>query len=53
VAEPLRRKVADIPGQDVCGDCHLANVAIYEETGKRSVHPIELLAMAYGLHEEG
>jgi glycerol-3-phosphate dehydrogenase subunit C len=33
----------------VAGDCHLANTAIDEATGKRPVHPVQVLARAYGL----
>jgi hypothetical protein len=37
----------------VTGDCHLANGAIVQETGKRPMHPIQFLARAYGIPEEG
>ena len=33
----------------VCGDCHLANGAILQETGRRPVHPMQLMARAYGV----
>ncbi|MHB8670105.1 MAG: heterodisulfide reductase-related iron-sulfur binding cluster [Acidimicrobiales bacterium] len=36
----------------VAGDCHLANGAIAEETGARPVHPIQVLARAYGIPPE-
>jgi len=41
-------------GNDVvCGDCHLANGAITQETGVRPRHPMQVLAQAYGLEESG
>jgi len=36
----------------VCGDCHLANGSILQETGTKPVHPIQLMARAYGIAEE-
>jgi hypothetical protein len=33
----------------VAGDCHLANTAIREATTKVPIHPIQVLARAYGL----
>jgi glycerol-3-phosphate dehydrogenase subunit C len=43
----------DAAGNDVvAGDCHLANGGILQETGKQPVHPISLLARAYGIPEE-
>jgi hypothetical protein len=33
----------------VAGDCQLANTAIREATTKVPVHPIQVLAHAYGL----
>jgi hypothetical protein len=36
----------------VTGDCHLANGAINEQTGRVSLHPISLVARAYGIPEE-
>jgi len=34
------------------GDCQLANTAIHDGTGRRPVHPLQVLARAYGLPEE-
>jgi Fe-S oxidoreductase len=40
-------------GNDVvAGDCHLANGGILQETGTRPVHPISIVARAYGIPEE-
>jgi len=36
----------------VAGDCALANGGITEETGSAPVHPMQLLARAYGIDEE-
>ena len=52
VARPLMEKVRDSDAQLVTGDCQLANVAIDEETGKRPVHPLQVLARAYGLEDD-
>jgi glycerol-3-phosphate dehydrogenase subunit C len=53
VAQPMAREIASAGNAVVCGDCHLANGAILEETGSRAVHPVQLLARAYGITEEG
>jgi Fe-S oxidoreductase len=37
-----------VHGDVVCGDCHLSNTAIAEQTGKVPLHPLQLLARAYG-----
>lgn len=49
LADEVRRAGGDV----VAGDCHLANVAISEQTGEEPMHPLELLARAYGIPEEG
>ena len=49
VAAPLGRDI-DAAGNDVvCGDCHLANGSILQETGTQPVHPLQVVARAYGL----
>ena len=54
---PIGRKLADeirrAGGDVVAGDCHLANTAINEQTGEEPLHPIQLVARAYGIPEEG
>ncbi len=52
VAAPLVREIEQAGNAVVCGDCHLANSAIEQETGRHPVHPVQLLARAYGLPEE-
>jgi Fe-S oxidoreductase len=49
VAKPLMERVRDSDAQLVAGDCQLANVAIREESGKRPVHPMQVMARAYGI----
>jgi len=52
VAGPMAKEVKAAGNDVVCGDCHLANGAIDQETGIRPVHPIQLVARAYGIPEE-
>jgi Fe-S oxidoreductase len=52
VAQPLRAAVEKAGNDVVTGDCHLANGAIVQETGKRPVHPLQMIARAYGIPEE-
>jgi Fe-S oxidoreductase len=49
IARPLMDAVTEAGTDLVAGDCHLANTAIDEATGKRPVHPVQVLARAYGL----
>jgi glycerol-3-phosphate dehydrogenase subunit C len=53
VAQPLKREVEAAGNQVVCGDCHLANGSIEQETGTRPIHPMQLMARAYGIASEG
>ncbi len=43
-----RARGGGVPGNVVCGDCHLSNTAIAEQTGVVPLHPLQLLARAYG-----
>jgi Fe-S oxidoreductase len=52
VAAPLAREVRAAGNETVCGDCTLANGAILQETGKKPVHPIQVLARAYAIPED-
>jgi Fe-S oxidoreductase len=36
----------------VAGDCNLANSAIIEQTGRVPLHPLQVMARAYGIAEE-
>jgi Fe-S oxidoreductase len=51
VAAPLAREVTAAGNEVVCGDCHLANGAILQETGQRALHPMQVMAQAYGVSE--
>ena len=51
VAAPLGREVEAAGNEVVCGDCHLANGSILQETGTQPVHPLQLVARAYGLED--
>jgi Fe-S oxidoreductase len=58
--QPLQQRVIQglaktIEQQDaplVVGDCHLANGGIKDATGRQPVHPMQLVARAYGIPEE-
>lgn len=52
VAAPLKEAVEKAGTDAVCGDCFLANGAIAQETGARPVHPLQLVARAYGIPED-
>jgi Fe-S oxidoreductase len=52
VAQPLRDAIDQANAEVVSGDCHLANGAINQETGRIPMHPLQLLARAYGIPPE-
>jgi Fe-S oxidoreductase len=52
IAEKLADLIRKANGDVVAGDCHLANTAITEQTGEAPLHPIQLIARAYGIAEE-
>ena len=45
-------RVTDAEEELIAGDCQLANVAIEEGAHRRPVHPLQVLARAYGIEEE-
>jgi glycerol-3-phosphate dehydrogenase subunit C len=53
VARPLGREIEAAGNDTVCGDCHLANGSILQETGTQPVHPMRLMARAYALSDSG
>jgi Fe-S oxidoreductase len=53
VAKPLMDRIKESDAELVAGDCQLANVAIHEGSGKRPIHPMQVIARAYGIEEEG
>jgi len=52
IAQPMKRAIESDGSEEVCGDCHLANYAILEETGIRPVHPIQAIARAYRIYPD-
>ena len=52
VAKKMTVAIGKANGDVVAGDCHLANGGIVQETGRLPVHPVSLLARAYGIPEE-
>jgi Fe-S oxidoreductase len=52
IAEKLGEQIERAGGDAVAGDCHLANTAIVEQTGRVSRHPIQVVARAYGIPVE-
>ncbi|MGE0878638.1 MAG: heterodisulfide reductase-related iron-sulfur binding cluster [Acidimicrobiia bacterium] len=52
VGAKLIDEVQRLGGEVVAGDCQLANGAIVEGTGQVPVHPIQIIARAYGIAEE-
>jgi glycerol-3-phosphate dehydrogenase subunit C len=52
IAEKLATMIDRAEGEAVSGDCHLANTAIVEQTGRESTHPLQILARAYGIADE-
>ncbi len=49
IAKPLMEAVEKADSELVAGDCQLSNTAIREGTGRQPVHPIQVLARAYGI----
>jgi glycerol-3-phosphate dehydrogenase subunit C len=52
IAEELGEQIRRAAGEVIAGDCHLANTAITEQTGRQPLHPLQLIARAYGISEE-
>jgi Fe-S oxidoreductase len=52
IGKKLGAEIDRIGGEVVAGDCHLANGVIIEQTGRTPVHPIQVVARAYGIAEE-
>ena len=56
ISVPIAKKLGDqiekAGGDVVAGDCHLANTAIVEQTGRTPQHPLQVMARAYGIAEE-
>jgi Fe-S oxidoreductase len=52
IAKKLGEQIDKAGGDIVAGDCHLANTAIVEQTGRPAQHPLQVIARAYGIPEE-
>jgi Fe-S oxidoreductase len=52
VGRKLAEAIDRVGGEAVAGDCHLASSAIVEQTGRVPLHPIQVMARAYGLAPE-
>jgi Fe-S oxidoreductase len=52
IAKPLMDRVRESDAELVAGDCHLSNTAIHEQSGRKPLHPLQVLAQAYGIDEE-
>jgi glycerol-3-phosphate dehydrogenase subunit C len=56
ISVPIAGKLGDLVrranGEVIAGDCHLANTAITEQTGEQPLHPLQVIARAYGISEE-
>jgi Fe-S oxidoreductase len=52
IAKPLIERIRESKADLVVGDCHLANVAIAEDAGRRPMHPMQVMARAYGIEPE-
>ncbi len=51
-AETLGAEILKAQGEVVAGDCHLANTAITEQTELTPLHPLQVVARAYGIPPE-
>jgi hypothetical protein len=52
LAHQLGDQIDEAGGDVVAGDCHLANTAILEQTGRTAQHPLQVMARAYGIAVE-
>jgi Fe-S oxidoreductase len=52
VARGLHRGVNESNVDIVASDCSLAGLQIEQGTGRKTIHPIEVLAKAYGIEDE-
>ncbi len=51
-AAELAERITAAGGDSIVGDCHLANTAIVEQTGRHVGHPLQILCRAYGIPPE-
>ena len=53
VAAKMAKAIERADDDVVAGDCHLANGGIVQETGRTPVHPLQVMARAYGIDDAG
>jgi glycerol-3-phosphate dehydrogenase subunit C len=53
VARELADAITAVDSALVAGDCHFANTVILEQMGMVPLHPLQVVARAYGIAEEG
>jgi glycerol-3-phosphate dehydrogenase subunit C len=52
IGRKLGQAIEQAGGDVVMGDCHLANGVIIEQTSRVPLHPMQVIARAYGITEE-
>jgi glycerol-3-phosphate dehydrogenase subunit C len=52
VAKKMATEIERAGNETIAGDCHLANGGILQETGTLPVHPVQIIARAYGIPAE-
>jgi Fe-S oxidoreductase len=52
VGDKLAEEINRAGGEVIAGDCHLATGVIIEKTGRMPLHPLQVVARAYGIPEE-
>lgn len=52
MAGRLGERISRADGEVVAGPCHLSNTVIREQTGRQPLHPLQVIARAYGIHDE-
>ncbi|HSL58796.1 MAG TPA: heterodisulfide reductase-related iron-sulfur binding cluster [Acidimicrobiales bacterium] len=52
IAKKMATAIDKADGEAVAGDCNLANGGIVQETGREPLHPLQIMARAYGIPEE-
>lgn len=52
VAKKMATAIDKADSEVVSGDCNLANGGIVQETGRAPLHPLQVMARAYGIPEE-
>ena len=51
-AKALAEEIRNAGSEVIAGDCHLANTAITEQTELKPLHPLQVMARAYGIEDE-